>query len=245
MANKCVIIDDETYAIDGLLGYISQIPNLVVHATFTNSTTALSSISAADEIDFIFLDIEMPGINGLELAKVLRDKTRFLIFTTGHAGHAIEAYDLKATHYLLKPISFSKFALTISEILASDSSKVSFEQVSKPKLQFLKADQKNAYHYLDPDQITFIEAAKNYVIIHTTSPDEQLMTHLGLNHVEGILDPVYFIRISKSFMIAKNAIKKVEGNIIKLTNGKTLQLGGVYKPKFLQFLNQSLLNNRV
>lgn len=245
MKFKCVLIDDEQYAIDALAGYIDQMPNLSVHTTFTNPIATLSAISNDDEIDFIFLDIEMPGINGLELAKVLRNKTRFLIFTTGHSGHAIAAYDVKATHYLLKPISFSKFALTITEILASEPSKLTVKEQPKPKLLFLKADQKNSFHYVDPNLIIYIEAAKNYVIIHKTEPNEQLLTYVGLNHVEAMLDPAFFIRISKSFLIAKNAIKKLEGNTIKLIDGTTLQLGTIYRPKFLLFLNQSLLNHKV
>ena len=241
MPLKCTVIDDEQYAVDTLVAYIAQIPNLVLHSSYLNSVDALHAIKAEDQLDFIFLDIEMPNINGLALAKTLRDKTRYLIFTTGHDGHAITAFDLKASHYLLKPISFSKFALTISEILDAE---VSTKQASThSKIQFIKADQKNAYHYVDSETIIYIEAAKNYVIIYTNT-NEQFVTHMGLNHVEAAINPIYFIRISKSYIIAINSIKKIEGHTIKLKNGKELQLGDVYKPAFYEFLKEGLLKGR-
>lgn len=236
MLLKCAVIDDEQYAIDALVNYIDKMPNLVLHESFIDSIDALNAIKAEDQLDFIFLDIEMPNINGLALAKTLRDKTRYLIFTTGHDGHAITAFDLKADHYLLKPISFSKFALTIAEILDAEDSTTKNKNPSK--IQFIKADQKNAYHYVDLEAITYIEAAKNYVIIHTTNPNEQFVTHMGLNHVETAIDSAYFIRISKSYIIAKSAIKKIEGHIIRLKDGKELQLGDVYKPAFVAFINE-------
>lgn len=238
MKFKCIIIDDEQYAVDALTNYIDQLANLQVFAAYTNPVTALHAIKAEDEIDFIFLDIEMPALDGLELAKVLRPKTRYLIFTTSHTTHAITAFDLKASHYLLKPITFAKFALTVTALLDMDTSRVA-EVTAKKKLRFLKGDSKNAYHYIDPETITYIEAARNYVVIYTNQ--EQFIAHMGLNHIVTILDPVAFIRINKSNVIAKRAIKKVEGSMIKLINGKSLQLGETYRTTFIAFLNDNLL----
>ncbi|TDQ11762.1 LytR/AlgR family response regulator transcription factor [Pedobacter metabolipauper] len=239
MGFKCVIIDDEQYAIDALVNYINQIPDLDLLKTFTNPTEALSSIRTEDQIDFIFIDIEMPDISGLELAQHLRSKTRFLIFTTSHSSHAITAFDLNASHYLLKPISFSKFALTIADLI-KDKETIILPQKKEKHLCFIKADHKNTYNYIDFEDIVYVEAAKNYVIIYTSNEKERYMTHMGLNHVEAALNSS-FIRINKSFIIAKNAIKKVEGHNIKLKNGKDLQLGDVYKPAFQLFLNDSIL----
>ena len=242
MPIKCVIIDDEQYAIDQLKAFIVQMPNLQLHAAYLSSVEALMAVKAEDQLDFVFLDIEMPEINGLDLAKTLRAKTKHLVFTTGHSGHAIAAFDLKASHYLLKPISFNKFALTIAELLASKTAPV--KDPSRSKLQFIKADQKNSYHYIDSASITYIAAAKNYVSIFTENEQENFVTHLGLNHVEKALDPIDFIRIHKSYIIAKQAIRKVDGNVIKLKNGKEFQLGEVYKPAFYEFLKEGLLKWR-
>jgi two-component system LytT family response regulator len=244
MSLKCIIIDDEQYAVDALVKYIEEIPNLSIYATFTNPIEALSVIKAGDQVDFIFLDIEMPGINGLELAKSLRDKARFLIFTTSHTAHAIAAFDLKASHYLLKPITFSKFALTIADILKDTPTHKLVKPLLKNTPQFIRTDQKNVYHSIDSEKITFIQAAKNYVIIHTNDTEQHII-HLGLNHIETAIGTTDFIRINRSYIIAKKAIKKVEGNVVSLKNGNSIQLGGVYKAAFNAFINDSLLKSKL
>ena len=240
MSFKCVIIDDEQYAIDALVSYIAQMSNLSLVASFTNPVEALQQINTIPEIDFIFLDIEMPHLSGLELATSLRDKTQFLVFTTGHTDYAIKAYDLQANHYLLKPITFSKFALTINEILQKSQSTGQLATLGQPKLQFIKGDQKNAYHCIDSDMISYISAVKNYAMIHTKD-NEQFLTHLGLTQIAGMLDPIYFIRVNKSYIVAKAAIKKVEGNTIRLKNDKEVPLGAVHKAAFHAFLNEHML----
>jgi two-component system LytT family response regulator len=235
MKLKCIIIDDEQYAIDALVGYISKMPNLEVFATYVNPLAALTNIKKEHQIDFIFLDIEMPEITGIELAKSLRDKTKFLIFTTGHTGYAIDAFDLNASQYLLKPISFAKFATTVDYILKD---LMVSKTTANNKLLFIKADSKNSYHSIDPKEIIYVEAAKNYAIVFTIK--EKYITHMGLNHIEAALNLDDFIRVNKSNIIAKNAIKKIEGNTIILKNAKTMQLGEVYKQTFQTFLNSGL-----
>ncbi|MDQ7947612.1 MAG: LytTR family DNA-binding domain-containing protein [Pedobacter sp.] len=236
---RCVVIDDEQYAVDALARYIADMPNLILSKTFTSALQALQGISAADDLDFIFLDIEMPEISGLELAETLRSKTRFLVFTTSHSKHALAAYNLDVNQYLLKPISFATFALKINALMNSLEPSRKLSATVKPKgLQFIKADQKNSYHYLDLEQIIFVQAAKNYVHIYTDK--ESFITHMGLNHMETALSVDHFIRISKSFIIAKNAIRKIEGNSVRLKNGETFQIGESYKANFLAFVKENM-----
>ncbi|WP_199119006.1 LytTR family DNA-binding domain-containing protein [Pedobacter sp. ASV28] len=242
---KCVVIDDDDFAIDSMVDYISEMPGLGIYRTFNNPTLALNEIRVGDEIDFIFLDIEMPGISGLELAAQLRDKTRYLIFTTSHSGYALKAFNLNIDQYLLKPFSFADFAFKINYLLKNStelSSKIQLAQEppSGQEQYFIKADSKNSYHQIDPDEIIYVEAAKNYVVVYTVS--ENFITLMGLSEMERSLDQSKFIRISKSFIVAKKAIKKIEGNSIRVANNKTLQLGEKYRPKFLDFLKQNLLN---
>jgi two-component system LytT family response regulator len=244
---KCIIIDDDQYAIDALVKYVNEIPGLTVHQTFLKPLEALISID--EQVDFIFLDIEMPEISGLELAESLRSKTKFLIFTTSHPSYALKAFDLNASQYLLKPISFSKFALTVNYLLKNNLETQKVEQehkdeqvvpTKKLQLQFIKADQKYTYHYINPDDIVYVAAAKNYVVIHTAK--EQFVTHMGLNHIDAALSKDDFIRISKSYLIAKNAIKKIEGSNVKLKNCDIeFQIGSVYRPAFIDFMNASML----
>lgn len=235
---KCVIIDDEQYAVDTLAKYIADMPNLKLIKTFTSSLQALQSVSAADEIDFIFLDIEMPEISGLELAEILRSKTRFLVVTTSHSRHALEAYDLDVNQYLLKPISLAKFAVKVSNLINSIKPAAKPSPTSNKRLQFIKADQKNSFHCIDLQQVIYIQADKNYVHIYTDN--ECYVTHMGLNHMELTLDAENFIRVSKSYIIAKNAIRKIEGNTIKLKNNKTYQIGETYKANFQAFMKANM-----
>lgn len=241
MKLKCVIIDDEQYAIDALARYIAKLENLQLISTYNDPINALNMITAEDKIDFIFMDVEMPGLNGIELAKMLRDKVRYLVFTTNYSTHAIEAFQVQANHYLLKPISFAKFALAIGELLENEIKKIPEASKGK-KLQFIKGDSKSTYHYIDPEQITYIEAAKNYVIIHTQNVLEEYVTYIGLSQVVKALDPECFIRVNKSNVIAMSAIRKVEGNVILLKNGQIFQLGNTFRPAFLRFLNLHLLS---
>lgn len=241
MNHKCIIIDADKNAIDAFFNYVSEMPNLNVYATFTNPIEAVTAIKPKDQIDFIFMDIEMLVQDGFELAKTLRSKSRFLILTAiaSHSSHAIIAFDSRASHYLIKPISFGKFALTITELLMETTKDT--VRHGQNKINFIKADQKNAYHYIDSDEILYIEASKNYVVIFSANEMDQYITHMGLGQIESILDPSLFIRIHKSYIIAKGAIKKVEGNLVKLKSGKNLQIGGLYKASFAAFIKEGLL----
>lgn len=240
MVYKCIIIDDDQYAIDAIARYISQMPNLAVGKTFTSPVEALQSINRGDDATFIFLDIEMPGISGLELATQLRGLTKFLIFTTSHSKHALEAFQVMANQYLLKPITFANFAFVVNHFLESQA--IANQTVNEPPrlLQFIKADQKNSFHQIAINDIQYIKGAKNYVIIYTET--SYFMTHSGLNQMEAALPDTHFIRISKSFIVSKNAIKKIQGNLVKLNSGEGLQIGGVYKAKFLDFVKANMIN---
>ncbi len=241
---RCVIIDDEQYAIDALAGYIDKMPQLQLFKGFTDPLKAMAEISSEDKIDFIFTDIEMPGITGIALAKQLRHRCRFLIFTTGHSNYALDAFDVGADQYLLKPITLSRFASVISEVLRNVKQVFREESAQANKLQFIKADQKNAYHFIDEQTIVSVEADRNYVRIYTTLETKPFDVHMGLNQVEEALASNDFIRINKSTMIAKKYIKKIEGSLIKLTDGKSYILGATFKASFSEFLSQHMLKSK-
>lgn len=236
MGFKCIIIDDQQYSVDAMVRYISDMPNLEVAATFTDPLLALSAVGAGDPVDFIFLDIEMPGLSGLQLAKSLRDKTRFLVFITSHERHALGAFELHANQYLLKPVSFVKFAAVVTELIKSFSDMI---KTTPNRFQFIKAEYKNTYHYINPAEILFVQASGNYVII--TIGKEQFIAYMGLNALETSLPTSDFIRISKSFIIAKSAIRKIEGNSIRLKNDQTVQLGRTYRQSFVNFVKENMI----
>ncbi|TDO22348.1 LytR/AlgR family response regulator transcription factor [Pedobacter duraquae] len=241
MELKCVIIDDEQYAIDALSEYIHRMPQLTFCKGYTDPLMAMAELSGSDCIDFIFTDIEMPGITGLTLARQLRSCCRFLIFTTGHPSYALDAFDLRADHYLLKPITFVKFVSVIDNLIKNIGAPVQAAALSPSKLHFIKADHKNAYHFLDGQTIVSVEADRNYVRIYTTIQKEPFEVHLGLIQVEEALGSVEFIRINKSTVIAKQYIKMIQGNQITLKDGKSYSLGKTFKSDFEDFINQHIL----
>lgn len=115
---KCVIIDDQQHSIDNLANYIEQYSGLEIIKKFTHPLVALKEINGLEKVDVIFMDVDMPELTGIELAKMVRDKTEKLIFTTAHSKYAFEAYELRAEAYLLKPFSFAKFVEEVNRVLS-------------------------------------------------------------------------------------------------------------------------------
>ncbi len=239
---KCIAIDDEDHAIEVITDHIEEMPGLYVYKTFTSPITALTEITAADQVDIIFMDIDMPGLNGIELAKNLRDKTKYLVFTTAHPDYALQAFDVQSDQYLLKPISFAKFATGINRILKKESEKSSPSlSAEDPNILFVKGDHKHAFANIVINEILYIKSLQNYVQIVTQK--DEITTYLTLKEVEKALEKHPFIRVNKSYIIAKSSIKRVDGNIIKLTNDENIQLGEGYKEPFLEYIQGILLKS--
>ncbi|RZK14029.1 MAG: response regulator [Flavobacterium sp.] len=234
---KCIAIDDEAHAIEVITDHIEEMPGISVFKTFTNPVTALTEISAEDQVDIIFMDIDMPGINGIELAKSLRDRTKYLVFTTAHPDYALQAFDVQSDQYLLKPISFAKFALGIDRILKKEAERATIiPTTDDSNILFVKGDHKHAFENIIIDDILYITSLQNYVKIVTKN--DEVTTYLTLKEVEKALEKHPFIRVNKSNIIAKSAIKRIDGNIIRLVNNETLQLGEGYKETFFDYIQR-------
>lgn len=240
---KCVVVDDEHHAIEVLSDHVDEMPGLALLKTFDSPIQALAGISEEDNIDILFLDIDMPGISGLELAKAVREKIRYLIFTTAHPDYALEAFDLQTDNYLLKPISFSKFALAIDKILKKESTYAKGSESEEIKISeiFIKGDHKHAFSNVALDSILYIKALTNYIQIFTKT--ETHTTYLTLKEMEKALENHPFIRVNKSNIVAKSAIRKVDGNMVRLANNEMLQIGELYKDSFFEYVQKSLLKS--
>ncbi|MES2418272.1 MAG: LytTR family DNA-binding domain-containing protein [Bacteroidota bacterium] len=243
MSFKCVIIDDQQYSINTLKGYIEQIPELSLHSTYNQPLEAMIAITSVLEIDFIFLDIEMPLINGLELAEIIRAKAKFLVFTTSHPSYALKAFDLKASQYLLKPFSFAKFATVVHDLIENANLYEQKKTYQQPTTQFkfVKGFGKNDFLSIDLKAIIFIAADRNYTEIHSVPPVKLYLLRMGINHMETELGNDDFIRINKSTIAARAHIRKVKGNTITLSDGSIFALGAVYRDDVLKFMNAHLL----
>lgn len=242
MSLKCVVVDDEDHAIEVLCDHIEEMPELTLFKTYDSSIQALAGIDEKDNIDILFLDIDMPGISGLELAKAVREKVKYLIFTTAHPDYALQAFDVQTDNYLLKPISFAKFSLALGKIIQKDAAQEkSIDQKLRISEIFIKGDHKHAFSNIALDSILYIKSLTNYIQIFTKS--EAHTTYLTLKEIEKALENHPFIRVNKSNIVAKAAIKKVDGNMVRLINNEMLQIGEPYKDSFFEYVQKSLLKS--
>jgi len=235
---NCIIIDDEKHAVDLLTDYIDAMPDLYLLKSFTDPLKALIEITAEDKVDIIFMDIDMPGMTGLDLSQAIRFKTKYLVFTSAHSKYAIDAFGVQANEYLLKPISMSKFALAINRLLQSD---MGFKNEEKQlDYFFIRADQSQKYIKVNLKDLIAVEALNNYVKIHTVTGI--YVTYLTIKEVaEKLEGNSSFMRVQRSFIISMDFISKVEGASITLSNKLEVPLGTTYKKQFFSFLEEMTL----
>ncbi|MBL7742379.1 MAG: response regulator transcription factor [Chitinophagaceae bacterium] len=215
MKINCVIIDDEPLARKGLREYIADVDFLYLTGEFDNPVKAMESL-VNKEVHLLFLDIQMPKITGLDFFKTLQHPPP-VIFTTAFPQYAVEGFELNALDYLVKPISFDRFlkaAMRAKEFYEVRQKNIA-ELASKPdepEYFFIKAD--NKLVKIMYEDIFFVEALQNYVVIHTG--DKKYITYLTFKSVEGYLPSDKFIKTHKSYIIAAAKIDSIEANDIRI-----------------------------
>lgn len=223
MKIKCVLIDDEPLAIKVLLNYFDNFSEFEVIGTFNNPLEGLEFINT-NSVDVVFLDINMPMMTGFELIRLLEKKARIII-TTAFREFAAESYDLEVLDYLVKPIPLPRFIKSIQKIEADfnlkNNIKVDNHRV-EPHI-FIKVDKKMVK--INIDEILFIEGMKEYIKVATT--DKTYITHKSLTSLTEEMPADRFMRIHKSFTIALNKVKSIEGNRIHI-NSYTIPIGRNY-----------------
>jgi len=229
---NCIIIDDENPAIEILKEMVKRLPFLNLLQSFTNPFEGLEFIQE-NTVDLVFLDVEMPVINGIELLKCLRVRPQ-VIFTAVNNEFAISGYDLDATDYLLKPLTFDRLLKAVNKAckihrfaeLTSNKS-AGFEK--NPIFDFILV--KTGYNTIriNLDEILFCEGLKDYIKIHIAG--KTIITQNSLKKFEEILPEDRFVRIHKSFIIPLAKIDAIQNNRIII--GKSLiPIGDTYKTNF-------------
>lgn len=214
MKINCIIIDDEPLARKGLKEYIGDVDFLHLVGEFDNPVKAMEVFSK-EEIQLLFLDIQMPKITGMDFFKTLQHPPP-VIFTTAFPQYALEGFELNALDYLVKPISFDRFlkaamrAKEFYEVRQKNSSEAPRD--SPAEYFFIKAD--NKLIKLSYDEILYAEALQNYVVIHTK--DKKYITYLTFKAVEDYLPADRFIKTHKSYIISAARIDSIEGNDIRI-----------------------------
>ena len=216
MTLKCIIIDDEPLAIKLLESYVSRVPFLELINTYLDPIQALNNISP--DIELIFMDIEMPGLNGIELSKLISSKTK-IIFTTAYKQYAFDSYEVQAIDYLLKPISYSAF------VKATTRAKEYFEQINKPQQEEITTSKNDNFIFVksefklirvDLDNILYICALKDYVRIFLSNATRPITALTTMKAIAEKLPQDRFCRVHRSYIIALDKIEHIERNRIKI-----------------------------
>jgi DNA-binding LytR/AlgR family response regulator len=239
---NCVIIDDEQFSVDAILKYIDLLPELNVADVFMNPYSALKSINEESNIDLLFMDIDMPLISGIELAKTLRSKAKRLVFTTSHSMYAFEAYEAEGDAYLLKPYTFAKFAATINRLFQKEK----LIQASQPRYEaeyfFVKNKEEDLriVKVLFSDVIAF-ESQLNYIKIYLHN-NKNIIAYLTAKDILDLTaDRPEFQQFHRGFVISTDNISYIEGNIIKMSNGLSFTVGENFKNIFHDYLAKKLI----
>ncbi len=237
---KCVIVDDEPLAVKMLEKYVERTPFLSLSGSFTDSLEALAQLPVLQP-QLIFLDIQMPDLNGLELSSMVPSGTR-IIFTTAFKQYAFESYEVSALDYLLKPIRYQKFleaATKAQQWFAHEETRRPSAPSPTPTSFFLKVD--GRLRKVDMTDILYVEGMKDYVLVHTASEKQPLITHNTMKYMEEQLPAAAFLRVHRSFIIALERIDSVTRDGDILIAGRLIPVTGSYRPRFEDYLRQHSL----
>ena len=232
---RCIVVDDEPLAVKMLEGFVERTPFLELAGSFNDPVLALSEIRAqAPEI--VFLDIQMPDLDGMELSRMLPPETR-VIFTTAFKQYAFESYEVSALDFLLKPIRYQKFleaAQKAQEWFALKEAASAPVPSAEKTSVFLKVD--GVLRKVELSDILFVEGMKDYVMFHLASVRQPLVTHLTMKAVEDLLPPEQFMRIHRSYILGLEHIASVSPQGDVKVGDALLHVSEGYRPAFDAYL---------
>ena len=234
-----MIVDDEPLAVRLLESYVEKTPDLKLIDSFTDSINAINAIKE-QKPDLLFLDIQMPNIDGMELAHSLPEETR-VVFTTAFKEYAFESYEVNALDFLLKPVRYNKFLAAVEKArkLCSPRTVV---QPQQPNTVFIRVD--GEWRNIVIDQIVYVNGMKDYVLFYLDGEKNPLISHLTMKAVEEMLPSDRFLRVHRSYIIAVDKISKVDRNDCIYIGNEVIHIPDGYLQSFRQFLETRSINKR-
>ncbi|PSL05055.1 LytR/AlgR family response regulator transcription factor [Cecembia rubra] len=245
MKIRCIAVDDEPLALDLISNFIERTSFLSLEAKFDNAIEALGHLNQ-HEIDLVFLDIQMPDLSGMELARIIDGKrnpaTPRIIFTTAYNQFAVEGYKVDALDYLLKPFSYEEF------LKASTKAYRFFDQQKRQNTEKIGQEVNSDYIFLKVEyqlvkvmlqEITHIEAYKDYVKVYLINKKNPLLSLTSMKNMEELLPKEKFMRVHRSFIINLDHIDSVARNIIHIGEHQ-IAVSDNYKDAFANFLGKWL-----
>ena len=231
MILRCAIVDDEPLALGLLESYVNKTPFLQLTGKYSSAVQAMKELPG-EEVDLLFLDIQMPELNGLEFSKMVAPRTR-IVFTTAFGQYAIDGYRVNALDYLLKPISYVDFLQAANKALQW------YEHMQAPAAEiesiFIKTEYKQVQ--VELRKILYIEGLKDYVKIYLEDEPHPILSLLSLKSLEEMLPDSRFIRVHRSFIVQGCKIKMIDRN--RIVFGKEyIPISDTYKDSFAEFISR-------
>ena len=228
---KCIIIEDERLAQDVIKNHLERSGRFSLAGTYRTAPEAQEALDK-DDIDLIFLDIQLPGMTGLNFLRSLTNPP-LVVFTTAYPEYALESYEFNVIDYLLKPISYERFCKTIDKIADGKIFKTPASEVQPFYQEHIFIRSNSKFFRISFSDIIYIEGMKDYLKIHTA--EHVIITHQTMGEMENILPSSRFIRIHKSYIVAFARIRAVFGNSVEMDKA-LLPIGLSYKDRVMRFI---------
>lgn len=247
MKLRCAVIDDEPLAVELLESYVRKTPFLELAASFGSGSAACEALRD-DPVDLLFCDIQMPGISGMELSRMLPEQTR-VVFTTAFSRYAVEGFRVNAVDYLLKPVAYPEFLTAAQKALAwfelrakADAAETASTPPATPGTKLPAATSRSLFvkteyrlQQIEFDRILYIEGLKDYVKIHVEGEPHPVLSLMSLKTLEEQLPADRFIRVHRSFIVQPARIRTIERN--RIVFGKEyIPISENYRQAFFDFL---------
>ncbi|AXT20824.1 response regulator [Flavobacteriaceae bacterium AU392] len=230
---KYIIVDDEPLAHELIEEFCGMLPHLQLEKHCYNALEAMQFLNS-NTIDFMFLDLNMPKLKGFDFLRTLTNPPKVIV-TTAYKEFALEGFELNVSDYLLKPFSFERLVKAVNTVIGTQTQSNTKEIITTKAEKyrfFIKGDKK--YHQIISDEILFIEAYGNYTKLFLK--DEMIVSHEKISAFEELLPKDDFLRVHKSFIIALDKVKQIEGNRMIIENHK-IPIGQTYKSSISKLYN--------
>ena len=244
MPLTCIIVDDEPLAVKLIESFVAKTPDLELLGSFTDSVEAINAVKE-QKPNLLFLDIQMPDLNGMELAHMIPAETK-VVFTTAFKEYAFESYEVSALDFLLKPIRYNKF------MVAVEKAKEWFDRNDRAEEKSEKSannDQSNLFVRVDGElrnitiqNIIYINGMKDYVMFYLEGEPKPLITHLTMKAVEEMLPAEKFLRVHRSYIVAVDKIRKIDRNNCIYIGNEIIHVPDGYLEAFHNFLETRTFN---
>lgn len=227
---SCIIIEDEPLALERTRDFVIKVPFLNLDATFDNALHGLDYLKH-NEVDLLFLDINMDELSGIELLESSKIESQVII-TTAYQEYALKGYELNVTDYLLKPFTFNRFLQAVNK-----AQKNLFQKAPDTQQDFIFVKTENRLEKITISDIVYIEGMRDYRRIHTL--DKRIMTLQNFKELEQVIPPSLVCRVHKSYMVALNKIESIERNRIKIAD-QLIPISETYSELFFQKINNKV-----